>query len=246
MAAVGTEEFTRTLVDHVFELWVSPEVQRRGLTLHRADIRQVLVELEPGKAPRIFLNEEVQLTGNSIAKRDITEGEELTVEDIEQVTELRPLSVGPNSGWLVFMRLGFRELISFDFRYNKAKVSITLNRAREFLMAAKAESSRSAAVAIDLAFSAAELAVQSQMMSLQSDIGNHKGRREWLAGWTRNDNAPRKYADLLYNLADLRSSARYGEGLLRVSPDRLRHIMKTIEGMIESTEQMIGSIAVQN
>lgn len=246
MAAVGTEEFARTLVDHVFELWVSPEVQRRGLALDRPDIRKVLVELEPGEAARVFVNEEVQLVGTSIAKREIAEGEELTLEDVEEVTDLRPLSVGPNSGWLIIARLGFRELISFDFRYNKSRTSVTLARAREYLTVAKTASSISADVTIDLAFSAAELAVQSQMMSMQSDTRNHKGRAEWLAAWTRNDNAPQEYADLLYNLADLRSSARYGEGSPRLTPTRLPRIMKTIEEMIESAERMIESSSDSN
>jgi hypothetical protein len=214
-------------------------MRQRGLTLDRADILKVLVELEPGKALRVFLNDEVQLVANFIAKREITEDEELMLEEVRDITNLRPLSVGPDSGWLVIARLGSQELISFDFKYNRSRTSVSLNLAREYLTAAKAASGTSAAVAIDLAFSAAELAVQSQMMSMQADTRSHKGRAEWLAAWTRNDNAPSGYADLLYNLADLRSSARYGEGPLRVTSSRLPRILNTIEEMIESAEQMI-------
>jgi hypothetical protein len=245
MATLGTPEFAATLVNHVFEIWIWPEVRRRDLSLSRADIHKVLVELEPDKAPRILLNEEAQLEAAFVAKRAIAEGEEVTLEDIEHITDLRPVSVGPNSGWLVLARLGSQEIISFDFRYNRAKGSAIVRRAREFLAAAKMASNTSVAVALDLAFSAAELAVQGQMMSTQSEVSNHQGRAGWLAQWAQNDNAPRSHADLLYNLADLRSSARYGEGELRLRPDRLPHILRTVEGMIRSAEELIQPDATQ-
>lgn len=243
MATAGTAEFTSTLVDHVFELWLWPEVQRRDLPLDRAGIRKALVELEPGKAPRVLLNEEAELVAGFVPKRAIGEGEEVTLEDIERLTDLRPASVGPNSGWLVFARLGSQEMVAFDFRYNRARASAIIERAREFLSAAKIASDTTTAVAVDLAFSAAELAVHSQMMSLQADVSNHRGRAEWLTQWARNDNVPRSHADLLYNLSDLRSSARYGEGQLRLRPTRLRLILRTVEEMIQSAERAVKSNA---
>jgi hypothetical protein len=231
MATAGTPEFTATLIDHVFEIWIWPEVHRRGLQLNRADIRKVIVELEPGKAPRVLLNEKAELEAGFVAKRVIAEG--------EMVTDLRPVSIEPNSGWLVFARLGSREMITFDFRYNKARASAIVQRASEFLAAARAAIHTSAAVALDLSFSAAELAVHGEMMTLQSDVKNHKERAKWLGQWAENDNAPKSHADLLYNLADLRSSARYGEGQLRIHPDRLPLILRTVEEMIRSAEERI-------
>ena len=132
MATVGTPEFTATLIDHVFEVWVWPEIRRRDLPLSRAEIRKVLVEIEPDKAPRILLNEEAELEATFVPKRAIAEGEGVTLEDLEHITDLRPVSVGPNSGWLVFARLGPREIVTFDFRYNKAKASGILQRSRDF------------------------------------------------------------------------------------------------------------------
>lgn len=239
MAAIGTEEFSLTLVKHVFEIWVTPEVRRRGLANSESDIHKILVELEPGKAAHILLNDEVKLEGTFVAQRDIAEGEPVTLGDIQHLTDLRPIAVGQDSGWLVLIRLGDRIYISFDFRYNKAQVSGILKRAQEFLETAK---SAPPAVAVDLAFSAAELAVQCQMMTMQADSGDHRGRARWLATWARNGNVPQAQADLLHNLADLRSSARYGEGKLRLNPSRLPRILKTIEDMIDTAAQ---SIALQ-
>jgi hypothetical protein len=239
VATAGTDEFTSTLIDHVFDLWVSPEIQRRGLTFNRAGIRKVLVELEPGKAPRVLLNEEAELIAAFVPRRDIAEGADVTLGDIEHLTDLRPASIEPNSGWVVFARLGIREAIVFDFRYNRDRASHILTRAREFLSIAKTASETSPSVAVDLAFSGAELAVQSEMMSLQSHRNNHQERAKWLAGWARNDNAPREHADLLWYLADLRGSARYGEGELRLRPARLPHVIRTVEEMIGSAAQRI-------
>jgi len=239
MATAGTPAFAATTIDHVFEIWIWPEVRRRSLPLSRADISKALVELQPGTAPRVLLNDEAELVAGFVANRPIAEGDDVTLGDIERITDLRPLSVGPDSGWLVFARLGSQELIAFDFRYNRARARETIKRAQEFLAIAKIASATIAAVALDLAFSAAELAVQSQMMSLQSEVSNHQGRAMWLAHWARDGNTPRSHADLLYNLADLRSSARYGEGRLRLRPGRLPHILRAVEEMIRSVEELL-------
>jgi hypothetical protein len=241
--AAETDEFTSTLINHVIEIWVEPELQRRGLMLSEFELRKVFVEIEPGSGPRVLLNDEVEFEATFVAKRPIEVGEAITLDDIELLTELHPVSVGPNSGWLAIARLGSRLVISFDFRYNKARSTALLNRAREFLSTAKGAP---IAVALDLAFSAAELAVQSQMTTLQSDTRDHKGRARWLAEWAHNANAPQEHAHLLYNLADLRGKARYGDGELRTRPERLRSILKTVESMIESASKLIESNAQGN
>jgi hypothetical protein len=240
VATAGTDEFSSTLINHVFELWVAPEVERRGLILTQLDIRKVLVELEPGRDARVLLNDEAELEVAFIPRRDIAEGEDVTLGDIEDLSGLRPASIGSNSGWIVFARLGDRGMVAFDFRYNRAHASAVLGRAREFLTIAEIASVQSPPVAVDLAFSAAELAVQAQMMTLQSDTNYHRERREWLAGWARNQNVPTQHADLLWNLADLRGSARYCEGVLRLDPARLGLIMRTVGEMIDSAEHRVG------
>jgi hypothetical protein len=241
MATAGTPEFAATTIDHVFEIWIWPEVQRRNLSLSRTQIRKALVELAPGKAPRILLNDEAELVAGFVPKRTIAEGEEVTLGDIDRITDIRPLSVGADSGWLVFARIASQEIVTFDFRYNRAKALEIIKRAREFLTIAKVAADTSAAVALDLMFSAAELAVHSQMMTLQSEVSNHQERARWLTQWARNGNAPGSYSELLYNLADLRSSARYGEGQLRMHPRRLPNILHTVEEMIQSAEAQISS-----
>ena len=241
MDTAGTPEFTASIIDHVFEIWIWPEVQRRSLSLSRTDIRKAFVELEPGKAPRVLLNDETKLVADFIPKRTIAEGEDVTLGDIDSITDIRPLSVGADSGWLVFARLASQEIVAFDFRYNRAKALEIIKRAREFLTIAKAAADTSAAVALDLTFSAAELAVHSQMMTLRSEVSNHQERARWLAQWARDGNAPGNHADLLHNLADLRSRARYGEGQLRMRPGRLPHILHTVEEMIQSAEAQIDS-----
>lgn len=165
-----------TLINHVFELWVSPELAARGPGLTRADIRKVLVELEPGHAPRVVINEAVELLATIVATRAIAKGEAVTLGDIESITDLQPAAVGSNSGWLCFARVGPHEVVAFDFTYNRELASALVARAREFL--ATARQAASAAVAVDTAHSAAELAVQAQMLTMHLETRRHQERRE--------------------------------------------------------------------
>jgi hypothetical protein len=108
-------EFALTVINQIFDLWVVPELKRRGLSLTRANIRKVLVEMDPDKPLRVLINDEAEIVGKAIVKRDIAEGEEVTLTDIDELAELRPLTIGPNSGWICFVRFGNQEFVAFDF-----------------------------------------------------------------------------------------------------------------------------------
>lgn len=228
-------EFARNIVNQIFDLWVGPELARRGLTLTRADIRKVLVEMDPDKPLHVLINDEAELVADFVAKRDIAEGEEVTVADIDELANLRPLTIGLNSGWICFIRIGDQGFVAFDFTYNRARAAALLDRARAFLAAAVHAGDRAPSVAIDNAHSAAELTVQAQMFVLQVDARSHRERREWLASWARHQNAPQHHADVFWNLADLRVPARYGSGELQLKPGRLTRILTTVQEMIDLT-----------
>ena len=232
-------EFAATVVTHVFDLWVRPELKRRGLGLTRADIRKVVVEMDPDKPLRVLINDEAEIVGQATAKRDIAEGEEVTSADIEEITGLRPLAIGPNSGWICFLRYDDQEIVAFDFTYNRARAAALLDRAREFLAAARHAAGKAPGVAIENAHSAAELTVQAQMLIHQTVTRSHRERREWLAQWARHENAPQHHADTLWNLADLREPARYGSGLLSLKPGRLTKILNAVQEMVDLTSERV-------
>jgi len=232
-------EFAANIVNQIFDLWVGPELAKRGLTLTRADISKVLVEMDPDKPLRVLINDEAELVADFVAKRDIAEGEEVTVADIDELANLRPVTIGSNSGWICFVRIGNQGFVAFDFTYNRARAAALLDRAREFLAVAVHAGDQAPGVAIENAHSAAELTVQAQMLVQQVDSRSHRERREWLASWARHQNAPQHHADVLWNLADLRVPARYGSGELPLKPGRLTRILRTVQEMIDLTSARV-------
>lgn len=233
-ARPSINEFGESAINQIFDIWVGPELGERGVQLSRESIRKVVVELEPGKAPRVLLNEEATISASFTAKRAIEPGEPVTADDIENLNDLRPDEVSPNSGWICFARIGQSEYVAFDFRYNRERALALLVRAGEFLTAARhAADEEFSNVAIDLAHSAAELTVQAQMLTQQNETNNHYERRRWLSSWAEHDNSPRQHSDILWNLSDLREQARYGSDQVRLKPGRLLQILELVQDMID-------------
>ena len=235
--ALGWEE---TLVAQVFQLWVNPELERRGLNLSQDEITQVVVEM-PGSGGelKVSLNKDAQIIAVATAKRDIKAGEQVYTDDLGEIKDIHPARADPNSGWICYVRLGDQQWISFDLRYNKEKSSALLQKAREFLTAAIRMVEVSPDVALDNAYSAVELAVQAQMLLAAANTSDHKSRREWFSGWTRLENSPRSHSDLLFNLADQRSRARYESERVILKPGRLSKILSTVQEIIDDTEARI-------
>lgn len=140
----------------------------------------------------------------------------------------------PNSGWICYIHIGERELVTFDLRPNKAKASALLQKAKEYLKAANSMADHSPDVSLDNAHSAAELTVQAQMLLVRNETNNHRVRRRWFAGWTELENSPRHHSDLLFDLASQRSAARYGAERVALKPGRLEEILETVEEMVEA------------
>jgi hypothetical protein len=125
--------FATGVINSVFDVWVRPELERRGLALDREAIRTVLVEIDPDKKyPRVLLNDEAPLTAEVGVTRDLACGEGVSEDDLDAVRGIRPTTIGPDSGYVCFARLKGIEYVDFDYRYNRGKVSGLLSRAREF------------------------------------------------------------------------------------------------------------------
>ena len=227
-------EFAANAISQVFELWVNSELERRGVQLTRADIRKVVVEMRPDQAPEVLINDEATIESHATVRQTFQAGEPVMLDDIEQLDSLEPATVGADSGWICFARIGGNEYFAFDLRYNKARASALLDRAREFLESAQHAGERAINVAIDNAHSAAELAVQAQMLLQQHETSSHRERREWLAEWAKLRNSPQQHADTLWNLAELRTGARYGSASVRLKQGRLRGIFTVVQQMIDN------------
>lgn len=227
-------EFGQAVLGQLFDLWVGPELVRRGVELARDEIRKVVVELSPGQPPRVLIDEEAAIIGRFVADRPIAKGEEIRRGDVREIVGIEPHGLDPNSGWICFARLPTgEEFVAFDFTYNRGTALALLERAEEYLGAAHQIASTSLNVAVDNLFSAAELAVQVEMLTLQSETQNHRVRAEWLAGWAELGNAPTSHADTLWTLADLRKRARYGSEMVVIKPHQLDRMLRVVREMLD-------------
>jgi HEPN domain-containing protein len=234
-APQASDDFGGNLVDSIFEMFVLPEIDRRGLALERHEIEKVVVELNPDRAhPLVWINEAARIRAHVRVNRDLAEGEEVTASDVDEVFAVEPELVGPNSGYVCFATMLGRQFIRFDFRYNKQRVGLLLTRAREFLATALECLGTRPEVACDLAFSAAELSVQAQMLIQQERTKNHWQRQEWLDSWARHQNAPQDHADALRELRGHRLTGRYGNASVSVDPDTLGQLFAIVGSMIDS------------
>jgi HEPN domain-containing protein len=229
------DDFATNLVDSIFELYVIPDVLRRGLVLERDDIRKVVVELNPDRQhPLVWINDAAQIVARVRVNRDLAEGEDVRVQDIDEVHAVEPVHVGPNSGYVCFAILMGQQYIRFDFRYNKERVASLLTRAREFLDAAVDSLNRRPAVACDLAFSAAELSVQAQMLIQQQKTKSHWQRQEWLDSWAQHSSAPQEHADALRDLREHRLLSRYSDAPPVADRSALERLFAVVEEMIQA------------
>lgn len=215
------DEFAARVIEQMYDLFIFPELARRGLPAERGSVQKALVTLPPDADVVVQLNDEALLAYRAATTRAIAAGEPVTLADIDPVTVtgLRPASVHPDAGWVALAEFpGIGVMVAFDFTRNRGRAGRLVDKAGAFheqAMAALADGRTSPA--IDLAFAACELAVAALMslLSLDEPGGgrrNRHGRRSsWFAQWTRLGNSPREFHLLLTRLAELRPRARYGD-----------------------------------
>lgn len=220
-------EFAHNVMRNIFELFVVPEVQRRGLSIDPYGVDQFLGELPADGGQKVWLGDEAPL--------HIWLKEEDGVQYIDGIAPGEG-AVHPDSGWACY----FQGVLRFDFRRNREKVRRLLTKAESFLRLGEGAGEDSPDAAIDLLHSAAELSVQA-MMLLQSEANpNHGKRREWLRRWAELENSPLSHAHVLDNLAALRKPARYGPDTPLLKPGSLERIISTVREMIDTAGEYSG------
>lgn len=153
------------LMTQILDLWVRPELVRRGRPDGPIPPR-ALVVFTPGQPVRIAFDEEcggwiaeVRATG------PIAVGQPITRADFSAVEGLRPAGIDPNAGWIGFVSLGAEIFVGFDFRRNRARAGAFLARAAEFRSAAAWSLGQGhLGPCLESAYAAAELAVTAHLM----------------------------------------------------------------------------------
>jgi hypothetical protein len=234
MTSSSDDEFSANVINSIFDVFVAPELTRRKMAINKDDIKNVVIEIDPDrKYPRVWIDDQAKILVQ-VKALAVEEGAPIQEDDIEEVLAILPQGVGPNSGYVCLTTIKGHRYVKFDFRYNRELVASLLDRAQEFSSVAVGCSESTPAVACDLAYSAAELTVQANMLLQQQKTKNHSYRQEWLDQWVAHQNAPDNHADTLRALRDARAAARYADGSLGITAPQLNDLLRVVGEMIES------------
>lgn len=141
--AVGTadEQASSTAmvtIEHMFQIWVEPELTRRGHTPDDLRVRKALVTLRRDQTPIVMINEEFELIVSARVTRALEEGEAVYAADLDEVAAIEPVGVDPDAGWITFFALPDGRLyLAFDFRYELGRSRGVLTRADQFVASAR-------------------------------------------------------------------------------------------------------------
>lgn len=228
-------DFSAALLEQVFDLWVEPELLRRGVIMGRDGVTKALVVMAPGSRVKTLINEEAELVARVRATRPIEAGEPVSTGDFDEVEGVRPFEVDPDAGWICFARLGPQVIIAFDVRRNRARARRLVERAREFAHAGRlAHSDGLVGPSLEAAYAAAELSVVGQMLLLDDDPPrDHPKRKRWFVGWTELGNAPEAHSRALTALAKYRRAARYAETAINMNDGELGEVLRVVDEMVE-------------
>ncbi len=244
-AADETPSTAMVTIEHMFEIWIEPELTRRGVTPADLQVRKALVVLKRDQPPVVLINAEFQLGVTVRATRDIAEGEDIYASDFDEVHSIKPVDIDDDAGWITFFAVPDGRLyLAFDFRYELGRSRGVLARADEFIASATDDlSSDRSGPAIDNALAAAELAVMVQMrthVAPDDPKNRHGSRYSWFEGWARLGNAQKEHARAIRRLEQLRGRARYADDSASgPRPGEVARLLRDVNELIEQTRVLI-------
>lgn len=225
--------FADNLLHRVFDLWIDPEVERRqslGLLPEDFRLRAAQVILNVGAAPEVRLDEEVRAKAKIKPARPIEAGDIVRAVDVDEYVAVELTDVDPDAGHVTVLRHQDGWSITFDFRYNAARVALVLDASREFLACAQfALAAGHERAATDNLFSAVELMAKADLLKLHDTGLLSSVKHSYVAhqfnrlGHTGTIEVG--YLRLLNRLRDLRTPARYPPSSHKAAREELQQLL---------------------
>lgn len=250
MASLLDEEANKTFFNHILDLWVRPEMERRAkdnkisqdFVLNSAQV----IMYPDGRQTVIRLNDEVKAILIAVARRGIKVNERFPLEDgIKDIREIKLTDRDdPDAGHLTMLLFDGKWYMSFDFRYNKAKAKEFVESARDFLDNAKFSYEKEKwRPFIDNMFSATELLVVAQLLphadSEYSKKQWHQGTEKRYASMVDIGNFKLEYKNTLLELRKLRKQARYHAAKFVFNKEDAVRYLNILEDMINYTKKTL-------
>jgi hypothetical protein len=240
-------EFAQNAFQSMFDVFWNPEIERRGGLEATGPLRKALAIMRTGRPVEVLLNDEADLVASASTTRPIERGDPIDADDIGEVSDLRPLRIDEDAGWIAFVVLpNGRGMLAFDFRRNRGRGRRLLQIASEYLDVARhACSVGRERPAIEAAHACAELVVTSIMyLTDEAPVSRarspHGKRRHWLNMHTHLGNAPVRFHQTLARLGELRPWARYGEERRGPISGEVGALVDVLSEMIEHAAMQVG------
>jgi len=226
------------LWNHVHEIWINPEIERRKeLGSIPADFRVYAAQVMSFTDCRdneIRLNEEVKAILIAIASRTLKPNEQFNLEDgISEIKNIElPEDDDPNAGHLTILKFKGKWTLVFDFRYNKKMARERLDAAGQFYESAKLNYERGLMrPAIENLFAAAELLATAQQ--------HHTGTINRYTAFVDIGNYKVEHTETLLELKTLRTEARYLEKDFLITPIDIEKYLNVVNDMHELTQRLL-------
>jgi len=238
---VNTDTDYGRTINRLMEIFVNWEIKQKGLSEFRAAIIEIF---DDGRKPKVYLNEEakfkITLKNRKLSKNDINKVISIDLKEIKNI-EWYGEMLDENSAKVFIIKWNEDYwLLDFDFRYNKKFAKNKMERAREFLEAAKKlDINKDFNIIIYLLWSCAELIIDSKLylMPKQKPRKIHKDRISKLQNFSKSSVFSKDFTHIFSLLSKEKNKARYGE---KVNKDRIDE--KFIAKAITILEEEINSI----
>lgn len=240
-------EAAQTTIKQAFELWITPEVVKRqtaGTLPAPFELTAAQVLFSPeGPGFLVRLNDEVRGVAWARAQRAVEKGDPVLQSDLEHMEVFDIEGADLDHGHLTIFSIGGRWLLTFNFLRKRAYCTALLEKAKQFLAAARfSVEMKHNAPAVDNLFSATELISRSYLimnMIIDDSAKTHGNTASALNKQRHMGNIDVAFTQLFNKLSRLRQPARYNAGLpegMDVDEDEVELVGAALKYYAESCE----------
>jgi uncharacterized protein (UPF0332 family) len=241
-----SKEFNDNFFKHITQLYIDPEIKRRqDANSLRREFRLYAVQVIMNHdAPNeVRLNEEVSARVVGSFAKSVTDGEQMSIDDLENIADIQLTDRDPNAGHVTLLIHRGRWVGRFDFRYNASRTRGHMDAAREFLDSAQdALQKGHFRSVVDNLFSSTELMAKGLL--LMHDDAMVSGKSHGIVHsrfnqWGHLGNTDPKYTALLNKLASLRGPSRYLQKEFQLTRDEAKEMVDVAEHMFQESQKIV-------
>jgi uncharacterized protein (UPF0332 family) len=238
-----SKEFNDNFFKNISELYIDPEIERRKQAGSLSDDfapYAVQVIMNHDGPIEVRFNSEVSAYVVGTFAKPFSDGDEVSISDLETITDIELTDRDPNAGHVTLLIHNESWVGRFDFRYNASRSRDHLSTARQFLDAASVSLAKGhLRPMLDNLFSATELMAKGVLLLHDESMLSSKkhGRVSTRFNqWGHLGNTDPRFTGLLNKLSSLRSSARYLERELNITTEEAQDMLAVAEVMFKDTE----------